>query len=194
MRPRITAMRLISSEIPWTSRNVNPMMISDLAGHCGRPPALPDCSLISTERMKNGPPVMIMMMQSGIRKATCPTTSMPSRTRFGSIWFTMSIRICSLSSSVHGEHSRNTTLNSTHCSSSQELDEVSKTLRTMALTADTITASRISHASRLPVHRVNASIPLLNLRSDCNDGPPQLRLCRLELHRFGAGAYPAGRA
>ncbi len=38
------------------------MMISDLAGHCGRPPALPDCSLISTERRKNGPPVMIMTM------------------------------------------------------------------------------------------------------------------------------------
>ena len=46
------------------------MMISDLAGHCGRPPALPDCSLISTERMKNGPPVMIMTMHSGSRKKT----------------------------------------------------------------------------------------------------------------------------
>ena len=41
-------------------------------------------------------------------------------------------------------------LNSTHCSSSQELEEVSKTLRTMALIAETITATRISHASRLP--------------------------------------------
>ena len=96
---------------------------------------------------------MIMMTHSGIRKNAWPTTSMLSRTRFGSIWLTMSMRICSLSSSVHGEHSRNTTLNSTHCSSSQELDEVSKTLRTMALTADTITATRISHASRLPVQR-----------------------------------------
>ena len=54
IRPRITAMRLISSEMPCTSSSANPMMISDLAGHCGRPPALPDCSLISTERMKNG--------------------------------------------------------------------------------------------------------------------------------------------
>src|SRR5665647_2424970 len=104
---------------------------------------------------------------------------MLSRSRFGSIWLTISIRICSLSSRVQDEHSRKTTLNSTHCSSSQELDEVSKTLRTMALSADTNTATRISHASRLPVHRVNASIPRLIVRSDCNDSPPQLRLGRL---------------
>ena len=45
----------------------------------------------------------------------------------------MSMRMCSLASRVHGEHSRNTTLNSTHCSSSQEFDEVSKILRTVAL-------------------------------------------------------------
>ncbi|MGY3466503.1 hypothetical protein ACVW0I_003374 [Bradyrhizobium sp. LM6.11] len=32
-------------------------MTSDLAGHCGRPPALPDCSLIWSERRKNGTPV-----------------------------------------------------------------------------------------------------------------------------------------
>ena len=45
-------------------------MISDLAGHCGSPPALPDCSLISTERRKNGTPVMIMTTVSGSRKNT----------------------------------------------------------------------------------------------------------------------------
>ena len=33
----MTAMRLISSDMPCTSSNVNPMMISDLAGHCGKP-------------------------------------------------------------------------------------------------------------------------------------------------------------
>ena len=55
-------------------------------------------------------------------------------------------------------------LNSTHCSSSQELEEVSKVLRTIALIAETITATRISHARRLPVHRVNASIPRLNFK------------------------------
>src|SRR5712692_6432448 len=96
------------------------------------------------------------------------------RTCFGSMLLTISIRICSLSSRVQDEHSRNTMLNSTHCSSSQELDEVSKLLRTIALSADTTTATRISHASRLPVHRVNASIPRLIFKSDCNDSPPPI--------------------
>ena len=63
-----------------------------------------------------------------------------------------------------GEHSRKTTLNSTHCSSSQELEEVSNVLRTIALSAEMMTASRISHARRLPVQRVNASIPRLKLQ------------------------------
>src|SRR5436305_15263543 len=96
------------------------------------------------------------------------------RAVFGSALFTMSIRMCSLSSSVQDEHSRKTMLNSTHCSSSHEFEDVSKVLRTMALSADTTTAARISQASRLPNHRVNASIPLLNFRSDCNASPPQL--------------------
>ena len=60
-------------------------------------------------------------------------------------------------------------LNSTHCSSSQEFEEVSKILRTIALSADTTTATRISHARRLPIHLVNASIPRLIFKSDCND-------------------------
>ena len=49
-------------------------------------------------------------------------------------------------------------LNSTHCSSSQEFDEVSKILRTVALTAETTTAARISQARRLPIQMVMASI------------------------------------
>ena len=49
-------------------------------------------------------------------------------------------------------------LNSTHCSSSQEFDEVSKILRTVALSAETTTAARISHAMRLPIQVVTASI------------------------------------
>ena len=48
-------------------------------------------------------------------------------------------------------------LNSTHCISSQEFDDVSKTLRTVALAAETTTAARISHANRLPIHVVAAS-------------------------------------
>src|SRR5450631_1809714 len=95
------------------------------------------------------------------------------RTCLGIMLLTISIRICSLSSRVQDEHSRKTMLNSTHCSSSHELEDVSKILRTMALSADTTTASRISQASRLPTQRVNASIPLLNFRSDCNASPPQ---------------------
>src|SRR4051794_17340037 len=162
-------MRLISSETPCTNRNTNPTMTSDLAGHGGSPPALPDCSLISTDRMKNGPPVMIITMHSGSRKKAWPTRSMTLRTVFGSALLTISIRICSLSSNVHGEHSRNTTLNNTHCSSSHEFEEVSNVLRTMAFTAEMITAVRINHARRLPVQRVNASIPRLKFSSDCND-------------------------
>src|SRR5882757_1188288 len=109
---------------------------------------------------------------------------MLSRTFFGITLFTMSILMCSLSSSVHGEHSRNTTLNNTHCSSSQELEEVSKVLRTIAFIAETTTATRISHANRLPVHFVNASIPRLIFKSDCNDNPPRLRICRLDCPKW----------
>ena len=103
-------------------------------------------------------PVMIMTMVSGNRKNAWPTTSMLSRTRFGNRLFTMSMRMCSLASSVQGEHSRNTMLNSTHCSSSQEFDDVSKIFRTVALTAETTTAARISHARRFPSQMVIASI------------------------------------
>jgi hypothetical protein len=38
----------------------------------------------------------------------------------------------------------------------------------------------ISHARRLPTHLVNASIPRLNFKSDCNESPSRLRLCRLD--------------
>ncbi len=70
----------------------------------------------------------------------------------------MSMRMCSLASSVHGEHSKKTMLKSTHCNSSQEFDDVSKILRTLALTAETITAASMSHAIRLPTQVVAASI------------------------------------
>src|SRR5216684_4352812 len=91
------------------------------------------------------------------------------RNCFGSKLLTISMRMCSLSSSVQDEHSRKTMLNSTHCSSSQEFDEVSKVFRTVALRADTTTAGRISHARPLPVQRLDASSPRLTFRSACND-------------------------
>src|ERR1051326_3069083 len=81
------------------------------------------------------------------------------RSQRGIRLLTMSIRICSLASSVHGEHSKNTTLNNTHCSSSQAFEETLKTLRTMALTAETTTAARISQASRFPSQVLTASTP-----------------------------------
>ena len=108
---------------------------------------------------------MIMTMVSGSRKNAWPTTSMVLRSHFGSRLFTMSMRMCSLASSVHGEHSRNTMLNSTHCSSSQEFDDVSKILRTVALAAETSTAARISQDRRLPIQVLIASIRRLNGRS-----------------------------
>src|SRR5436305_367440 len=72
---------------------------------------------------------------------------MLSRTFFGIMLLTISIRMCSLSSSVQGEHSRKTMLNNTHCSSSQELEDMSKVFRMIALTADTTTATRISRGA-----------------------------------------------
>src|SRR6266446_4441404 len=77
----------------------------------------------------------------------------------------MSMRMCSLSRSVHDAHRRNTALNNTHCSSSQEFDDMSNTLRTVALTADTATAARIAHATHLPICVLMASITPLSLRS-----------------------------
>src|SRR5580704_11546851 len=77
----------------------------------------------------------------------------------------MSMRMCSLSRSVHDAHRRNTALNNTHCSSSQEFDDRSNTLRTVALTADTTTAARMAHATHLPICVLMASITPLSLRS-----------------------------
>src|SRR5207342_3815926 len=88
--------------------------------------------------------------------------SIVSRSHFGSRLFTMSIRMCSLASNVQGEQSRKTMLNSTHCNSSQEFEDVSKTLRIVALTAETMTAAKISHASRLPSHVLKASMTRVN--------------------------------
>src|SRR6185437_12542164 len=80
------------------------------------------------------------------------------RTCFGIRLLTMSMRTCSLFNSVHGAHMRKTKLKSTHCSSSHALEDVSNTLRTTALTAETITARRISQAARLPIQVLAASI------------------------------------
>ena len=49
--PRMTAMRLISSDIACTSRNAKPIMISNFAGHAATA-GIADCSLISNEPRK----------------------------------------------------------------------------------------------------------------------------------------------
>src|ERR1035437_9464300 len=59
---QIVHQRFTSSEIPCMKSIANATMISALDGHCARPPAFPDCSLISTERRKKGIPVTTMMM------------------------------------------------------------------------------------------------------------------------------------
>src|SRR5690349_19833669 len=79
--------------------------------------------------------------------------------------FTMSMRMCSLSRNVQDAQSRKTTLNSTHCSSSQAFDDMSNALRTIALIAETTTASRIAHAHQRPICTLTASIALLRLSS-----------------------------
>src|SRR6266702_5150800 len=104
---------------------------------------------------------MIMMIVSGSRNREWPTTSLTLRSCLGSMLFTMSMRMCSFTDSVHGEHSRKTALNSTHCSSSQAFEEVSNTFRTLALLAETSTATRTSQLTHLPTRELKASMARL---------------------------------
>src|SRR5207244_10701207 len=94
------------------------------------------CSVNSTCFVTNGYAVMIMMIVSGSRKNAWPMMSMMLRVRCEKVLFTMSMRMCSFSKSVHDATIRNTAPNSTHCSSSHELEDVSNSLRMIALTAD----------------------------------------------------------
>src|SRR5262249_19808095 len=113
--------------------------------------------------MKKGTEVTIMTIVSGSRKNACPKTSMASRQRFGSMPLTMSMRMCSLDRRVHGEHKRNIAPNRTHCSSSHEFDEVSKTFRTVALVAEMTTTTRTSQDKPLPIGKLTAPIARLSL-------------------------------
>ena len=100
-----------------------------------------------------------MMIVRGRRNKACPMSSITLRTGRGSMLFTISMRTCSFDSSVQGAQSRNTMLNSTHCSSSQAFDETSKTLRTVALPADTRMAMRTIRAKNWPIQRLTVSMP-----------------------------------
>ena len=108
---------------PWANNSAKPIMISALDGHCGRPPALPRLlvDLVRAQKERNAG----HDHDDGERQQEhgVPDHVDGVAHHFGIRLFTMSMRMCSLSSSVHGEHSRNTALNSTHCSSSQEFDD-----------------------------------------------------------------------
>src|SRR5437763_4707267 len=88
---------------------------------------------------------------------------MLSRNRFGSRLLMMSMRMCSLDRSVHGEHKRNMVPNRTHCSSSHAFDEVSNTFLIVALVAEMITTIRISQDKTLPIRKLTASMARLSL-------------------------------
>ena len=63
-----------------------------------------------------------------------------------------------------------------HCSSSQAFEDVPKTLRMMAFTAETSTATRIAQAAILPIRSVKASMVRLTPRSP-DTASPLIRYC-----------------
>src|SRR5260370_39381589 len=97
-----------------------------------------------------------MTIVNGTRKNACPITSMLSRTRVGNRLFTISMRMCSLSSNVHDAQTRNMMLNNTHWRSSHELDETPNSLRTTALAVEMRTAARTSQLNVRPSHPLHA--------------------------------------
>src|SRR6185437_12431634 len=87
---------------------------------------------------------------------------------------------------------RNTMLKSTHCSSSQEFDEVSNILRSVALSADTTTAAKISQAKRLPIHVSMASIRRAigsNDFSNASRAPTFISLCPANDYHWQANLF-----
>src|SRR5262245_2286993 len=112
-----------------------------------------------------------MTIVKGNKKNRWPKTSMASRHRFGHRLLMMSMRMCSFDSSVQGEHRRNIAPKMIHCSSSQALEDVSKTLRTVALAAEMSTTIRISQDRTLPIRKLTASMPRLSLSKPCTRSP-----------------------
>ena len=74
---------------------------------------------------------------------------------------TMSIRMCSFARKVQAAQSMKTAPNRYHCSSSQAFEEVPNTLRMIALTAETMMATKIAQAAMRPTRSLNASMPRL---------------------------------
>ena len=133
----MTAMRLISSEMPWTNSSTKPISTSDLAGHCGSPPALHDCSLSRNGSQEERHRVTIMMIVNGSRKNSVTDDVDACRAhRFGNMLFTMSMRMCSLDKQRPWRAQQKNDAEQIHCSSSQEFEDVSNTLRMVALVAE----------------------------------------------------------
>src|SRR3972149_4656856 len=109
---------------------------------------------------------------------------MTLRSHCGNRLLTMSMRMCSFESSVHGAHSRKTRLNSTHCNASHAFEDRSKSFRTVAFVADTSTAAITSQLKTLPIRELTASMMRLSLRRTLNMTPARdaarraLRPCR----------------
>src|SRR5262249_20281515 len=118
-----------------------------------------------SDSQKKGQPSQATTAAIGSKKNTCPNTSIQSRTRLGNALFTMSMRMCSFDRSVQGAQRRKTAPNRIHCSSSQEFDEALNTLRMMALTALTTTATRIAQAITLPTRMLKRSTARLKLNN-----------------------------
>ena len=146
--PRMMAMRLISSETPCTQQQREGERDQQLRWIDGQTAGVGRLLVLQQGEPEEGPAQIDEHDAPSGAERTGARTRRSSRARaLGSMLFTMSMRMCSFESSVHGEHSRNTAPNRIHWISSQELDEVLKTLRTMALAALTRTATRIAHAT-----------------------------------------------
>ncbi len=70
------------------------------AGQMMRPPAFVDTSWRASESVKSGHDSHMMMSDIGIRNSTMPTTSIQFCARAESLPWMMSMRTCSLRSSV----------------------------------------------------------------------------------------------
>ena len=168
-RPVMMAMRLISSEKPCTQQEREGQRDQEL-GRIDRQAAGVGRLLVLQQREPEERPAQVERARTSRGSGrTCARTRRSSRARaWGSVLFTMSMRMCSLDSSVHAEHSRKTAPNRIHWISSHELDEVLKTLRTMALAALTSTAARMAQATIWPTRVLNASTARLKLSSPFN--------------------------
>ena len=128
-------MRFTSSENPCSPRSAKPIGTRMRAGQKSRPPALPEISCSVKLLQNHGTESQKKIATIGIRKKIAPKRWIHACTRGRRRPWMMSMRTCSLRSSVQPAQSRNTTEKRYHCSSSSAFELRSKSLRTMALPA-----------------------------------------------------------